>query len=520
MSQERTRKEDRRMKIPALLHLSRLGYEYLPRKTAGRDRETNIFPEVLREAVERINGIRLADGSFQRLLADLRDMLRAEDLGEAFYRTVRNGWNGLKLLDDERPEMNRFQAGAEVPCSEGGSRFRPDVTIYVNGLPLAMMEVKTAESKGGIQAEYDRMCRRFRQGSFRTFLQAAQVWLFSNGRPCDGMALLPQNGAFFTAASPGEFPIHPGPGSETRGLRPAAGIRRETERIILADNGLERIRKDPDYRKLISPDTPAHRMLTGLAAPERFLFLIRYGIRYIREPEEDGGFRTRKRMLSWEQIEALRRIEGKIRRGFRNWTVPCDRAGGRIMMGAAAAELLADRMAGCRLYWVTENGKDSERAERAFQNQGTEPKGIRCGTADELLKRETWTQERPVFFLAAPAAGYRTEKTQASRIRQAVPEAILITMGEAEGHEGRNFTYMLRCADGTLYCGWTNNLEERVRTHNSGRGAKYTRSRLPVLLVWWETFGTREEAMSREWHIKKMTRAEKERLIREKESEA
>ena len=76
-----------------------------------------------------------------------------------------------------------------------------------------------------------------------------------------------------------------------------------------------------------------------------------------------------------------------------------------------------------------------------------------------------------------------------------------------------NFCYMLRCADGTLYTGWTNDLEERIRTHNAGKGGKYTRSRLPVELVYREELDTREEAMSREWHLKRLTRREKLRLI-------
>ncbi len=79
-----------------------------------------------------------------------------------------------------------------------------------------------------------------------------------------------------------------------------------------------------------------------------------------------------------------------------------------------------------------------------------------------------------------------------------------------------NYTYIVRCADGTYYTGWTNHLEERVKTHNEGRGAKYTKSRRPVELVYYETFSSQAEAMSREWHIKHMSRREKEDLIRRK----
>lgn len=76
-----------------------------------------------------------------------------------------------------------------------------------------------------------------------------------------------------------------------------------------------------------------------------------------------------------------------------------------------------------------------------------------------------------------------------------------------------NYTYLLRCADGSLYCGWTNHLAERVNAHNSGNGAKYTKSRRPVELVYYETFATKQEAMRREWEVKQLSRKEKLRLV-------
>ena len=79
-----------------------------------------------------------------------------------------------------------------------------------------------------------------------------------------------------------------------------------------------------------------------------------------------------------------------------------------------------------------------------------------------------------------------------------------------------NFVYMLRCADGTLYTGWTNDLEKRLQTHAAGKGGKYTRSRLPAVLAYSESCETEHEARSREWHIKRLTRAQKLALIGEK----
>ena len=76
-----------------------------------------------------------------------------------------------------------------------------------------------------------------------------------------------------------------------------------------------------------------------------------------------------------------------------------------------------------------------------------------------------------------------------------------------------NYTYILRCSDGTYYTGWTNDLEKRIQNHNEGRGAKYTKARRPVTLVYYEKFEQKEAAMRREWEIKQLTRQEKELLF-------
>ncbi|MEE3405379.1 MAG: GIY-YIG nuclease family protein [Acutalibacteraceae bacterium] len=77
-----------------------------------------------------------------------------------------------------------------------------------------------------------------------------------------------------------------------------------------------------------------------------------------------------------------------------------------------------------------------------------------------------------------------------------------------------NYVYILRCSDDSLYCGWTTDLEHRVAAHNNGSGAKYTRSRRPVVLVYTEQYEDKGAALSREWHIKRMSRNEKMELIK------
>ena len=102
----RVRQEDLRMKIPAVIHLTRLGYLYLSPGKISRDPQTNILPGSLRAALRRTGGGEISDARFDLLMKDLREQLGRPDLGEAFYRTIRDGWQGLPLIDFEHPEAN------------------------------------------------------------------------------------------------------------------------------------------------------------------------------------------------------------------------------------------------------------------------------------------------------------------------------------------------------------------------------------------------------------------------------
>ena len=100
-------------------------------------------------------------------------------------------------------------------------------------------------------------------------------------------------------------------------------------------------------------------------------------------------------------------------------------------------------------------------------------------------------------------------------LRGSISYGTMITVMQRMGRtmSEENYTYILECADGTLYCGWTNHLKERVAAHNAGNGAKYTKNRRPVVLKYYETFSTKQEAMRREWAVKQLSRKEKLALI-------
>ena len=87
------------------------------------------------------------------------------------------------------------------------------------------------------------------------------------------------------------------------------------------------------------------------------------------------------------------------------------------------------------------------------------------------------------------------------------------TTDRRDGTGKMHYVYLLRCSDGTLYCGWTTDLEKRLEAHNAGTGAKYTRSRRPVEMVYHEVFEEKADALRREWAVKRMSRKQKLRMI-------
>ena len=509
------RREDRTMKVPAMLHLARLGYACLSREELRRrDRGTNLLPEELRAALQRIRGEEMPEVDFARLTAEIRDRLNAEDLGREFYRMLRDGWNGWRLIDFERPERNRFRMAAEVSCGEGENWFRPDITVFVNGLPLGMIEVKTGERPHGIRAEYDRMRERFRTGSFRRFLQCAQVWMFSDDRDNDPEALLPTEGAFYATGAREDFPIHAFRETHPGICRRIGPRNREEEKRILAELGMAGLPADPEFRRSLSPRKPTHRMLTSLFLPERFLLLLRYGVHYL--PARDGA--VTKRLLTSGQLLALEELRGKAARGYRNWTVPYGGAAGEPALAAAVLLFLRDRFPGAEIRWLLPDPAVRRRTAGQLREDAGALRDVREESDSLLLKSAgeggEYAGPSRVILLSERERAYGARAGETRRLRREPPDAVRVTLRTPVTPEGGNYAYLLECADGTLYCGWTNDLANRLRTHNEGRGAKYTRSRRPVRLVYYEEFGTREEAMSREWHLKRLTRAQKEQLIR------
>ena len=425
------RAEDRDMKIPALLHLMRLGYTPVFRSSLLRDPVSNILPRLLQSSLQSIHGVEFSTDAISSLVSDLNAALLHPDQGSCFYEYIRNGWNGLRLVDFDRPERNSFHVGTEIPCISGRSRFQPDLTLFLNGLPLAMIEVKTARQKEGILAEYNRMRQRLRREEFRPFLQAAQVWSFSNDHFPDTARLLPTEGAYYAAVLSEDFPIYAFQPSSRASCHGLCHPDRAAELAVLRDLGASELLSGPGFRSLVSPLRPTHQMLTALFQPHKWLFMLRYGIVY-HQAESSSSGSLQKNLLTLEQLSLLKGMEVRIQRGYLNWSLPQFCGGAQALLTAASLPLIRDHIPGAQCYWVSASKEASLRARLAFRSFPSAARSLRFLSADQpddLLFDASAPGQR-VFFLPA-ASAYMTGRSLASLLRRADPHALLIFLGES-----------------------------------------------------------------------------------------
>jgi type I restriction enzyme R subunit len=187
--------ENTRVKIPAILHLVRLGYKYLPLNKAKWDKSSNIFTDIFLENIKRLNPD-LDQQVIEKILETLSLKLDNDDLGQEFYRLI-TASSGVKIIDFTNFENNSFHVITELPYKNGEEEFRPDITLLINGLPLVFIEVKKPNNEEGILAERDRINVRFKNRKFKRFINVTQLLLFTNNMEYDTESIVPIQGAFY-----------------------------------------------------------------------------------------------------------------------------------------------------------------------------------------------------------------------------------------------------------------------------------------------------------------------------------
>ena len=360
--------EDSRVKIPAILHLMRLGYKYLSLKGQSWDLDTNIFPGVFKTAIGKINpGIEDAEAG--RLLEDVKLLLDNEDLGKAFFERLSERSN-TKLIDFENFNNNTFHVVTELTCQNGDEEFRPDITLLINGMPLVFIEVKKPNNREGILAERDRINKRFQNPKFKRFANITQFMIFSNNMEYDDGDPEPVQGAFY-ASSSYHKPIF-NYFREEEILNLTALLKQlsdDDELKVLKDNNLEVIRSNPEFQTNKQPERPTNRICTSLLSRERLAFILRYALAYVAE--SDG---LQKHIMRYPQLFATKAIERKLSEGVKKGIIWHTQGSGKTALTFYNVRFLTDyfqkQQVIPKFYFIVDRLDLLQQAQREFTARG------------------------------------------------------------------------------------------------------------------------------------------------------
>jgi type I restriction enzyme R subunit len=305
--------EDSRVKIPTILHLMRLGYEYLSLKdpNAVWDESSNIFTSIFHDSIKSINPA-ISETEAKQCFDDVSLCLENEDLGKAFYEKL-TAKSGVRLIDFEDFSNNSFHVVTELTYKKDDEEFRPDIILLINGMPLVFIEVKRPNNKDGVLAEHKRIQTRFENTKFRKFVNLTQLMIFSNNMEYDDSSPRPIEGAFYATASYQKPSFNYFREEEQFDLSALlATVNDADENDVLKDNNLLSIKQSPEFAKNKSHDTPTNRMCTSLLQPERLAFMLEYALAYVKERKG-----LQKHVMRYPQIFATKAIEAKLNEGIK-----------------------------------------------------------------------------------------------------------------------------------------------------------------------------------------------------------
>jgi type I restriction enzyme R subunit len=274
--------ENTRVKIPAILHLCRLGYNYVSLSKAKWDVTTNIFTDIFNDSIRQINPD-IEESDINKTYENICLALDNEDLGETFSNML-NATSGIKLIDYKDFNNNSFNVVTELTYKNGEDEFRPDITLLINGMPLAFIEVKKPNNQEGILAERDRINVRFKNKKFRKFINISQVLVFSNNMEYDIESIEPIQGAFYSSTSYSSANFNCFREEETIDL--ATLLKPEDDQLenfVLKDNNLSAIKHSPEFFTNKEPNVPTNRIITSLFSLDRMAMLLKYAIAYVQE---------------------------------------------------------------------------------------------------------------------------------------------------------------------------------------------------------------------------------------------
>lgn len=338
--------EDTRVKIPALVHFTRLDYDYISLKDYKGiiDEDTNIFIGIFRDAINRINNTNLSFEDVHKIVEELKVLLSGEDLGRSFYSILLSGYKGLKLIDfsTDNGIDNTYQILTELPYKNSSDNFRPDITVLINGMPLSFVEVKKPNNKNGIQEEYNRMNRRFGNKIFKSYANITQLMVFSNNSEYDDNEVVPLEGAFYATSSYNKLFFSHFREENEEIFHKIKPIDEGKELKILKDTNLVSIRNTVEYETNKSPTTPTNRIITSLFSKDRIMMILKYAIAYVEKTDDEGITKLEKHIMRYPQLFATKAIEEKLNEGIKNGIIWHTQGSGKTALAYYSVRYLKD----------------------------------------------------------------------------------------------------------------------------------------------------------------------------------
>lgn len=328
--------EDSRVKVPVLLHFLRLGYVYQSKKGTSIDPRNNIFTDVFKRNIRRINNKDFSDDFLEELIKEIADITdNDKDKGEHFLdRLV--GFHNVKLINLKEPEKNDYRVVSELTFYNDNEEFRPDITILINGIPLGFIEVKKPNNLNGVQAEFSRMDYRMSVPNFTRFFNQFQVLGFTNNMPYDDESRIKLQGSFYT--TPNFKGTRYNNFREEKQIAFNEYIDDKVIDSILSDNNIMSIKTTPEFNTNLNPATHANKFITSVFSIERLIFFIRYGIVYVNS-SRDG---LHKHILRYPQYFAIKALIPKIVNGLRRGVIWHTQGSGKTALAYYLTNVLRD----------------------------------------------------------------------------------------------------------------------------------------------------------------------------------
>lgn len=328
--------EDSRVKIPTILHLTRLGYTYLSVKNAQWDESTNVFTDIFNTSIHQINP-QLNTDEVKRYYNQLSLILENEDLGKAFYEKL-TAKSGIKLIDFENFHNNTFHVVTELPFKKDDEVFRPDITLLINGMPLAFIEVKKPNNLNGIQDEKNRLATRFQNKKFRKFFNITQLMVFSNNMEYDDGASVALQGSFYATTSYQKPVFNYFREEEEIDLNKVLSPEdSETENYVLQDNNLVALKNQADFLINKNPNQPCNKICTSLFKKDRLQFILQYALAYVKTNKG-----LQKHIMRYPQLFATKAIENKLNEGVKKGIIWHTQGSGKTALTYYNVKFLTD----------------------------------------------------------------------------------------------------------------------------------------------------------------------------------